>query len=113
VSCIFCDIAAGRLPADIVYRDEQVVAFRDRRPQAPVHILVIPHAHLSGPLALDAAHEALAGRLIAVAGEVARQEGFADAGYRLVLNQGRDGGQSVFHVHLHVLAGRRMGWPPG
>mgnify|MGYP001117874223 CR=1 FL=1 len=113
MNCIFCEIAAGGLPADIVYQDEQVVAFRDRRPQAPVHILVIPREHIGGPLALDGDREALAGRLITVAGAVAWQEGFADAGYRLVLNQGRDGGQSVFHVHLHVLAGRRMGWPPG
>jgi len=113
MSCIFCEIAAGRAPADIVYQDEQVIAFRDQRPQAPVHILVIPRAHLSGPQALDGEHEALAGRLISAAGAVAQQEGLADAGYRLVLNQGRDGGQSVSHVHLHLLGGRRMGWPPG
>ncbi len=113
MSCIFCEIVARRVPADVVYEDEQVLAFRDRRPQAPVHILVIPREHISGPQALDGDHEALAGHLITVAGAIARQEDLADAGYRLVLNQGRDGGQSVFHVHLHLLGGRRMGWPPG
>lgn len=111
--CIFCEIAAHRRNADILYEDDSVVAFRDVAPQAPVHILVIPREHIDGPLAVGDAHEAVIGHLVAVAGKVARQVGIADDGYRLVLNQGRHGGQSVFHIHLHVLGGRRMAWPPG
>jgi histidine triad (HIT) family protein len=90
-----------------------VVAFRDVNPMAPVHILVIPREHIVGPLDFDETDEPLAGHLILVAARVAQQEGIASDGYRLVLNQGRNGGQSVFHVHLHVLGGRRMAWPPG
>jgi histidine triad (HIT) family protein len=111
--CIFCDIASGKLHGQIVYEDDRVVAFRDVNPMAPVHILVIPRDHVVGPLDFDETNEHLAGHLVAVAAKVARQEGIASDGYRLVLNQGRNGGQSVFHVHLHVLGGRRMAWPPG
>jgi histidine triad (HIT) family protein len=113
MDCLFCRIAAGKQPADIVYEDSHVIAFRDIMPQAPVHILVIPREHVDGPLALGENESVLAGQLIAAAAQVARQEGLAEDGYRLVLNQGRNGGQSVFHVHLHVLGGRRMKWPPG
>ena len=113
MSCVFCEIAAGNVDADIVYEDDRAVAFRDSNPQAPLHILVIPRAHIDGPLAVDAQNEDTIGHLVAVAATVARQEGVADDGYRLVINQGRNGGQSVFHLHLHILAGRRMTWPPG
>lgn len=113
MTCIFCEIVAGRQPADIVYEDEQAVAFRDIKPQAPVHILIIPREHISGPLHVDGDNASLIGYLIAVAAQVAGQEGIAEAGYRLVTNQGRAGGQSVYHLHLHLLGGRRMGWPPG
>jgi histidine triad (HIT) family protein len=113
MTCPFCQIVSGERPADIVYEDERVIAFNDINPQAPVHILVIPREHVGGPLEFDTENEALAGHLIAVAGHVAREARIADDGYRLVLNQGRNGGQSVFHVHLHVLGGRRMKWPPG
>ena len=113
MSCLFCQIAAGERVAQIVYEDDQVVAFRDLNPQAPVHILVVPRDHITAPLDIDSSTEQLAGHLVAVAAQVARQEGFAEDGYRLVLNQGRNGGQSVFHVHLHILGGRRMQWPPG
>ena len=113
MNCIFCDIASGKRHGEIVYEDDRVVAFRDVNPMAPVHILVIPREHVVGPLDFDEANESLAGHLVTVAGQVARQEGIASDGYRLVLNQGRNGGQSVFHVHLHMLGGRRMAWPPG
>lgn len=97
----------------MIYQDEDVVAFRDANPQAPVHVLVIPREHVSGPLALGDGHMVLAGKLVAAAAEVARQEGIAETGYRLVMNEGRQAQQSVFHVHLHVLGGRAMHWPPG
>lgn len=113
MSCIFCDIAAGKISADIVYDDETAVAFRDNNPQAPVHILVIPREHIDGPLAVGEQHEQVVGHLVAVASKIAREEDFDDAGYRLVINQGQDGGQSVMHLHVHILAGRRMAWPPG
>jgi histidine triad (HIT) family protein len=113
MGCIFCDIASGKRHGQIVYEDDRVVAFRDVNPMAPVHILVIPRKHIVGPLDFDETNEQLAGHLIMVAARVAQQEGIASEGYRLVLNQGRNGGQSVFHVHLHVLGGRRMAWPPG
>ncbi len=113
MNCVFCDIAAGRRQAAIVYEDEQVVAFHDINPQAPVHVLVIPREHIPGPLAIAAPHEALAGHMLVVAGQVAQDLGIATDGYRLVLNQGTLGGQSVFHLHLHLLGGRRMRWPPG
>lgn len=113
MTCPFCRIASGEQPADIVYEDERVIAFRDIMPQAPVHILVIPREHIDGPLALGTGYEQLAGHMVAVASIVAQQAGIHESGYRLVMNQGRQGGQSVFHVHLHVLGGRRMTWPPG
>jgi len=112
-SCIFCEIVAGRLSADIVYQDEQALAFRDRNPQSPVHILVIPREHIIGPLDVSVVNESVVGHLVAVAAQVARTEGIAEDGYRLVLNQGKNGGQSVFHIHLHVLGGRHLAWPPG
>jgi histidine triad (HIT) family protein len=113
MSCVFCDIVGGKRHGQIVYEDDRVVAFRDVNPMAPVHILVIPREHIVGPLDFDETNEQLAGHLILVAARVAQQEGIVSEGYRLVLNQGRNGGQSVFHVHLHVLGGRRMAWPPG
>ena len=110
--CLFCAIAAGAIPADVVYRDADALAFRDIAPQAPTHVVVIPKAHHADAAALAAADPALAGRLLAAGAEVAAAEGLSD-GYRFVLNTGADGGQTVFHVHLHVLGGRPMGWPPG
>ncbi|MBN1202604.1 MAG: histidine triad nucleotide-binding protein [Anaerolineae bacterium] len=113
MNCPFCRIVARQRPADIVYEDDHVVAFRDINPQAPVHILIVPRDHITGPLDFDDSNARIAGHLVSAAARVARQEGIAESGYRLVLNQGRNGGQSVFHVHLHVLGGRRMQWPPG
>lgn len=111
--CVFCQIAAGQAPATIVYEDDRAVAFRDISPQAPVHILIVPREHISGPLEVTDANAALVGHLVAVAARVAQQEGLAGDGYRLVLNQGHHGGQSVFHLHMHLLGGRHMRWPPG
>ena len=113
MSCIFCEIASGERSAEIVYEDESAVAFRDIHPQASTHILVIPRVHITGPLNVDEDNERIAGHLVVVAARIAQQEGIAQEGYRLVMNQGRNGGQSVFHVHLHVLGGRRLSWPPG
>ena len=112
-NCIFCRIAAGGIPADVIYRDEQVTAFRDIDPQAPVHVLLIPNQHIASTDALEAGHEALVGKLFTAAKKVAREQGIADNGYRLTINTGRDGNQTVAHLHLHLIGGRRMGWPPG
>ena len=110
--CLFCRIVAGEIPATVVLDTERVLAFRDISPQAPVHVVVIPKDHHADVVALSAADPALAGELLASASEVAAQEGLAD-GFRVVLNTGADGGQTVFHVHAHVLGGRGLGWPPG
>jgi histidine triad (HIT) family protein len=111
--CVFCGIAAGTVPSHQVYADESVVAFRDRNPQAPVHILVIPRRHVSGIDSPDAEDGALLVALVRAANFAARQEGVAEHGYRLVWNVGPHAGQSVFHLHLHLLGGRPLGWPPG
>lgn len=112
-NCLFCRIARGEIPATKVYEDDQVIAFRDIAPAAPTHILVIPREHLENVAALDHAHDALTAHLIRVANQVAAQAGLVETGYRLVTNSGRDGGQSVYHLHFHVLGGRLMAWPPG
>lgn len=111
--CIFCRIASGDIPATVVHRDEHVVAFRDLHPQAPVHVLVIPREHVASLDAAADGHSALLGRLFLAARDVARAEGIAEDGYRTVLNVGADGGQTVHHLHVHVLGGRSLGWPPG
>jgi histidine triad (HIT) family protein len=113
MNCQFCQIAAGISPAKILYHDDLITAFRDIHPQAPTHILIIPNQHLDGVAALTAGHAPLLAALFTAATQLATQEGLAADGYRLVLNQGRNGGQSVFHLHLHLLGGRRMSWPPG
>ncbi len=111
--CPFCRIIAGTLPSTQVYSDDHVVAFRDLRPAAPTHVLVVPRRHIAGINATEADDGALLLALIRAANRVARDEGIADSGYRLVWNVGPDAGQSVFHLHLHVLGGRVLGWPPG
>jgi len=109
--CVFCRIAAGEIPATVVKRAEGMLAFKDQHPQAPTHILVIPTYHVA---TLNDAHDAgLLGRLVGFAREVARDAGVADKGYRVVVNTNTDGGQTVYHLHLHVLGGRPMTWPPG
>ena len=110
-NCIFCRIVAGGIPATIVASSTHALAFRDLHPQAPVHVLVVPRRHV---VSLDAADDsAELGHLLTLAAEVARAEGIADPGYRVVTNVGGNGGQTVGHLHLHVLGGRPMGWPPG
>lgn len=113
MATIFDKIIARQIPADIVYEDEHVLAFRDINPQAPVHVLFIPKRPIPTLNDLAPDDEALAGRLVLAAAAWARQQGFADDGYRVVMNCNRDGGQTVFHIHLHLLAGRAMHWPPG
>ena len=108
MACLFCQIAAGDIPSTVVYRGEGVTAFRDIAPQAPTHILIVPDRHIGGVAELTTGHEELVGRLIWVAGEIARQEGIEATGYRLVINQGEDAGQSVSHLHVHILGGRPL-----
>jgi histidine triad (HIT) family protein len=111
--CIFCKIANGELGGPPLFQNERVTAFRDINPQAPTHILIIPNQHLASLDAASIADQALLGELMLKAAELALQEGVANQGYRVVLNTGRQGGQTVFHLHLHLLAGRPMHWPPG
>jgi len=111
--CIFCRIAGGEMDADLVHEGERVVAFRDANPQAPTHVLVIPREHIPTVNDLEAEHDDLVGQLYLTARDVAAEEGIAESGYRLVMNTGRGAGQSVFHIHLHLLGGRSLGWPPG
>ncbi|MBP7971157.1 MAG: histidine triad nucleotide-binding protein [Candidatus Nanopelagicales bacterium] len=110
--CLFCAIASGDIPATVVYSDDQVVVFRDLNPQAPTHVLAIPRTHYTDAAALATAEPELAGALLAAVGKVARAEGLAD-GYRVVFNTGSHGGQTVDHVHAHLLGGRQLTWPPG
>jgi histidine triad (HIT) family protein len=110
--CLFCKIVSREIPATLVHETDRVLAFRDISPQAPVHVVVIPKDHHADVSALAAADPALAGELLAAVADVARAEGLT-AGFRTVLNTGADGGQTVFHVHAHVLGGRGFGWPPG
>lgn len=111
MDCIFCKIAAGEIPCNKVLETETILAFRDINPQAPTHVLVIPRKHVSGVHA--ASEEDDLGALLLAAKEVARLEGIDRAGYRLVINSGQQGGQTVDHLHVHVLGGRQMTWPPG
>lgn len=111
--CIFCKIVSGDIPAEIVYQNDHVVAFRDLDPQAPTHILVIPRTHIATLDDLEGKDAETVGQMVLAAAEIARQEGFSKDGYRTVLNCNNDGGQTVFHIHLHLLGGRRMNWPPG
>lgn len=111
--CLFCRIASGEIPSTHVYADEDVYAFRDINPAAPQHILVIPHKHITGLNDAGDDDQALMGKLLLTARKIARDEGFADDGFRTVINTGEFGGQTVFHLHVHVLSGRHLGWPPG
>ena len=110
-NCLFCKIAAGQIPATKVLETDTAIAFRDIDPKAPTHILVIPRMHV-GSLS-EASDPSMLGELLSVAASIARAEGLDEAGYRVVINNGRDGGQTVDHLHLHVLGGRHMTWPPG
>ncbi len=111
--CIFCKIVDGEIPADVVYQDDSVLAFRDINPQAPTHLLIIPRQHVATMTDLDEEHKDVVGRLFLAARDLAGEEGIQDDGYRVVMNCGAKAGQTVFHIHLHLLGGRRMTWPPG
>ncbi len=111
--CLFCRIAQGEIPAELVHSGEDVLAFRDINPQAPTHILVIPRKHIASVNELEPGDGELMGRLLLTAKDLAQGDGLFDGGYRMVVNAGPDAGQTVFHIHLHLLGGRTMGWPPG
>lgn len=113
MECIFCKIISGEIPADIVYRDDELLAFRDIRPQAPVHLLVIPVRHIETVLDLTQDEDRLVGKMILLANKLAREEGIDEKGFRMLFNCRDHGGQDVYHIHLHLLGGRRMTWPPG
>ena len=109
--CLFCRIVRGEIPAAVVYQEDGVTAFRDIAPQAPTHILVVPDGHLSGAAVIGAQDEQIVGRVIRAAAEIARREGIAERGYRLIINQGQDAGQTVPHLHVHLLGGRVLPTP--
>ena len=109
--CLFCRIVRREIPATVVFEDDHVVAFRDINPQAPTHVVVVPREHVAS--LNDAADAVLIGRLSLAAAKIARTEGVAESGYRTVVNTNRDAGQTVFHIHLHLLGGRHLTWPPG
>lgn len=111
--CLFCDIAGGKIKAKIVHQNDHLLAFKDIAPKAPVHILLIPRKHLASVADIADEDRALIGEIFQAAAELAREQGIADSGYRIVVNSGADAGQSVFHLHYHLLGGRRMSWPPG
>ncbi len=111
--CLFCKMASGAIKPDVVYQDDTVLAFRDINPQAPLHVLIIPKRHISTLNDLQESDAALIGELYLAAKRIAGQEGVAERGYRTVMNCNAEAGQSVFHIHLHVLGGRAMHWPPG
>lgn len=108
MECIFCEIVAGRVPSEILYRDEEIIAFRDINPQAPTHLLIIPKKHIASLAQLTEAEALLAGRMVNVANQLAKREGVSEKGYRIIVNCGRQGGQLVPHIHLHLLGGRQL-----
>ncbi len=111
--CLFCKIVEGNVPASIVHRDEHLIAFKDINPQAPLHVLIVPRRHIDSLNALGPEDDDLVGEMIRRAAAIARDHGVADTGYRTVFNCNADAGQTVFHIHLHVLGGRGLTWPPG
>lgn len=113
MGCLFCNMVEKKIPADVVFENDHALAFRDIRPVAPTHVLVVPKRHIPATRALTAADAEAMGRVVLAATEVARKLGLEASGYRLVVNDGADAGQSVHHIHVHVLGGRAMAWPPG
>ena len=111
--CLFCKIIAGEIPGSVVYQDDHVVAIKDINPQAPTHILILPRQHIATLNDLTPRDDAIVGEMTRRAAALARERGHADGGYRTVFNCNADAGQTVFHIHLHVLAGRKLAWPPG
>jgi len=112
-SCLFCKIIAGDINADFIFENDEVVAFRDINPQAPTHALIVPRRHIASINDLEVGDTELVGRLYLAARDIARQEGFAEPGYRVTMNCNAAAGQTVFHIHLHLLGGRTFSWPPG
>ena len=111
--CLFCKIILEEIPSDVVYENDHILAFRDINPQAPTHILIIPKEHISTLNELEKIHQALAGEILLASTLLAESEGIAESGYRTVFNCNKNGGQDVYHIHLHLLGGRKMTWPPG
>jgi len=111
--CLFCKIIARQIPAAIVYEDERILAFNDINPQAPTHVLLVPKQHIDSLNALEGGHDAIVGEIVRRAAAIANERGISAGGYRTVFNTNRDAGQTVFHIHLHLLGGRPMTWPPG
>ena len=111
--CLFCKMIAGEIPCDIVYENESVFAFRDIDPKAPTHILLIPRKHIRSINELGESEQNLAGELLLTAKKIAKDEGIDESGFRTIFNTNSDGGQTVFHIHMHILGGRKMAWPPG
>jgi histidine triad (HIT) family protein len=113
MSCLFCRIVAGEIPSTHVHEDDELMAFEDIKPEAPTHVLIVPKRHIPTLNDLNAADDAIVGSMIRLAARIAKDRGVDDAGYRTVFNCNSHAGQTVFHIHLHLLAGRRLGWPPG
>ena len=113
MSCLFCKIIGREIPASIVYEDDDMIAFDDINPQASTHVLIVPKLHIATLNALDAGHDGLVGALVRRAAAIAEARGLSEQGYRTVFNTNADAGQTVFHIHLHLLGGRSMAWPPG
>lgn len=113
MSCIFCRIIAGEIPAKIVHQDDELIVIEDVNPAAPLHLLLIPRKHIASVLELSECDDQLVGRIYRIAADLARKHGVAESGFRIVANTNADAGQTVFHIHFHLLAGRGMGWPPG
>lgn len=111
--CLFCRIVSKKIPSNIVYEDETAIAFEDINPQAPVHVLVVPKKHISTSLEIEEKDNALTGHLLRVAAGIAKEKGIDKRGFRLVMNTNAEAGQSVYHIHLHLMGGRLMHWPPG
>ena len=111
--CLFCSIVAGNIPADVIYESDSAIAFRDINAQAPTHVLIIPRKHIATINDLEAGDTEIVGSMYMAAREIAQQEGIDEAGYRAVMNCNEGAGQTVFHIHLHLLGGRSLGWPPG
>jgi histidine triad (HIT) family protein len=113
MNCLFCKISNDELPAKVIFKDNDIIAFHDISPQAPTHILIIPRKHIATMNDTNAQDEQILGKMVITAKKLAYDEGLSDAGYRLVINTNADGGQAVYHIHLHLLGGRQMNWPPG
>lgn len=111
--CLFCGIINGKIPSDLIYEDKEMIAFKDINPQAPTHILIVPRRHIQSLSEMTEADKGLTGNLLFAARKIAQDQGISNEGYRVVVNNGQNGGQTVFHLHLHLMGGRPMAWPPG